>query len=418
MDNLFKGKKDLKFATEEIEAFFGDVVKIVAYFTSRDVFFECSKRHLCQRLLSTKRNEDLEASFLNKLKAQFGQNMVRHLQGMLNDVAGEGRENLQKEFDEYLIKNKVGEKIEGIQFSARLLKESHWPVFPADKFQLQLCSDAMEKCRSTFEKFYRESKSERKIRWLFNHGEVEIDTGYTPTESKAKKTTKTAKRTKSTIKFTVTPFQAQILVLFNKQKEWTGPELSKVLFPTGSATEKASELLENLFGALGPLIFDPKAPVSLVLTDEDKKKLEEKAEGGEEEAEEGGEKKKKKKKKDVIEERELTETDKFFLKDSINSSVLRVAFAVESRKKTTKKENEINKYVRKKREFMLDAAMVRVMKARNVIKWAQFQTEVLKLVQKEWSPSPKEMKKRLGSLMERDFIKRSEEDENLLQYIA
>jgi len=120
----------------------------------------------------------------------------------------------------------------------------------------------------------------------------------------------------------------------------------------------------------------------------------------------------------VIEERELTETDKFFLKDSINSSVLRVTFAVESRKKTIKKDNEINKYVRKKREFMLDAAMVRVMKARNVIKWAQFQTEVLKLVQKEWSPSPKEMKKRLGSLMERDFIKRSEEDENLLQYIA
>jgi len=110
VDNLFKGKKELKFGTEETEAFFGDVVKIVAYFTSRDVFFECSKRHLCQRLLSTKRNEDLEASFLNKLKAQFGQNMVRHLQGMLNDVAGEGRENLQKEFEEYLVKNKVGEK--------------------------------------------------------------------------------------------------------------------------------------------------------------------------------------------------------------------------------------------------------------------------------------------------------------------
>jgi len=348
--------------------------------------------------------------------------MVRHLQGMLNDVAGEGRENLQKEFDEYLVKNKIGEKIDGIQFSARLLKESHWPVFPADKFQLQLCSAPMEKCRSTFEKFYRESKSERKIRWLFNHGEVEIDTGYTPQESKTKKAAKTTKRTKSTIKFTVTPFQAQILCLFNKQKEWTGPEISKILFPTGSGTEKASELLENLFGALGPLIFDPKAPIALVLTDEDKKKLEE---GGEEGAEEGGEeaaegekKKKKKKKKDTIEERELTETDKFFLKDSINSSVLRVTFAVESRKRTTKKDNEINKYVRKKREFMLDAAMVRVMKARNVIKWAQFQTEVLKLVQKEWSPSPKELKKRLGSLMERDFIKRSEEDENLLQYIA
>jgi len=127
---------------------------------------------------------------------------------------------------------------------------------------------------------------------------------------------------------------------------------------------------------------------------------------------------KRKRKKDTLEERELTENDKFFLQDSINSTVLRVTFQVESRKRTTKKDNEINKYVRKKREFMLDAAMVRVMKARNVIKWAQFQTEVIKLVQKEWSPAPKEMKKRLGSLMERDFIKRSEEDENLLQYIA
>jgi len=83
-----------------------------------------------------------------------------------------------------------------------------------------------------------------------------------------------------------------------------------------------------------------------------------------------------------------------------------------------KKIKKLPATLKKKREFMLDAAMVRVMKARNVIKWAQFQTEVLKLVQKEWSPTPKELKKRLGSLMERDFIKRSEEDENLLQYIA
>jgi len=49
-----------------------------------------------------------------------------------------------------------------------------------------------------------------------------------------------------------------------------------------------------------------------------------------------------------MEERELTENDKFFLKDSINSTVLRVTFAVESRKRTTVKDKEINKYVKKK----------------------------------------------------------------------
>lgn len=432
VDNLFKGDKALKFDVEATEAFFGDVVKIVAYFTSRDVFFECSKRHLCQRLLSTKRNEDLEASFLNKLKAQFGQNMVRHLQGMLNDVAGEGKENLQKEFEEYLQKNKIGnnDQIDGVSFNARLLKESHWPVFPEDKIQLQLCSQPMEKCRSVFEKFYKESKSERRVRWLFNHGEVEVDTGYKPQEKKSKSKSssksKSKAKSKSNIKFTVSPFQSQLLCLFNQKKEWTAPEMCQILFPTG-AQIKEEELTASLFSALSPLIFDPKGPVGLVLTEEDKKKMEEQKEKEKEEEEkkeekpkegEGKEKKKRKKKEVGLEERDLTKDDKFFLKPEISSTLLRIQYATESAKRQKSNQGTIDKYVRKKREFMLDAAMVRVMKARNAIKWTQFQTEVLKLVQKEWTPSAKEMKKRLGSLMERDFIKRSEEDENLLQYIA
>jgi len=359
------------------------------------------------------------------LKAQFGQNMVRHLQGMLNDVAGEGKENLQKEFEEYVQKNKIGknDQIDGVSFNARLLKESHWPVFPEDKIQLQLCSQPMEKCRSIFEKFYKESKSERRVRWLFNHGEVEVDTGYKPQEKKSKsKSTSKSKskaKSKSNIKFTVSPFQSQLLCLFNQKKEWNAQEMCLILFPTG-AQIKEEELTASLFSALSPLIFDPKGPVGLVLTEEDKKKMEEQKEKEKEEEEKPkeGEKKKKKKKEVGLEERDLTKDDKFFLKDEISSTLLRIQYATESAKRQKSNQGTIDKYVRKKREFMLDAAMVRVMKARNAIKWTQFQTEVLKLVQKEWTPSAKEMKKRLGSLMERDFIKRSEDDENLLQYIA
>jgi len=304
------------------------------------------------------------------------------------------------------------------------LKESHWPVFPEDKIQLALCSQPMEKCRSVFEKFYKESKSERRVRWLFNHGEVEVDTGYKPQEKKSSKKSSSSKskskaKTKSNIKFTVSPFQSQLLCLFNQKKEWTPPEMCQILFPTG-AQIKEEELLASLFSALSPLIFDPKGPIGLVLTDEDKKKMEESKEKEEEEKpkERDKDKKKKKKKEVGLEERDLSKDDKFFLKTEISSTLLRIQYAAESAKRQKSNQNTIDKYVRKKREFMLDAAMVRVMKARNAIKWTQFQTEVLKLVQKEWTPSAKEMKKRLGSLMERDFIKRSEDDENLLQYIA
>jgi len=82
------------------------------------------------------------------------------------------------------------------------------------------------------------------------------------------------------------------------------------------------------------------------------------------------------------------------LKPEISSTLLRIQYATESAKRQKSNQGTIDKYVRKKREFMLDAAMVRVMKARNAIKWTQFQTEVLKLVQKEWTPSAKEMKKK------------------------
>jgi len=182
------------------------------------------------------------------------------------------------------------------------LKESHWPVFPEDKIQLQLCSAPMEKCRSTFEKFYKESKSERRVRWLFNHGEVEIDTQYKPQEKKSSskksssKSKTTKKTTKSTIKFTVSPIQSQLLSLFNQKKEWTPLEMCQVLFPTG-AQIKEDDVLSNIFSSITPLIFDPKGPITLVLTEEDKKKLEETKEKEEPKEPKEGEKKKKSSKK-------------------------------------------------------------------------------------------------------------------------
>lgn len=416
VDNLSKGKKELKFSLDEIELLLEDVVKIVAYFTSRDVFFECSKRHLCQRLLSSKRNEDIEYIFLNKLKAQFGQNMVRHLQGMLNDVSGEGKDNIQKEFEDYLEKNKLinNQKIDGISFNVRLLKESHWPVFPEDKIQLQLCSQPMENCRSEFEKFYKKFNAEKRVRWLFNNGDVEIDTLYQPQEKKSSK----RKIKKGNIKLIVSPFQSQILCLFNQKKEWTPIEMCQTLFPTSSQMKK-EDVLEILFSALSPLVFDPKGPVGIVLTEQDKKILEDLKKKEQEKQKEKTESKKKIKQTEIaLEERPLTKYDKFFLKDQIDSTLLRVQYATESSKNFSLKQRKIDVYVKQKREFMLDGAMVRVMKARSVIKWNNLQSEVLKLVQKDWTPSSKEMKERLGSLMEREFIRRNVEDDTILEYIA
>lgn len=55
----------------------------------------------------------------------------------------------------------------------------------------------------------------------------------------------------------------------------------------------------------------------------------------------------------------------------------------------------------KQREFEIEAAMVRVMKARNRLDWNQLQVEVINILKSRFVPDAKMLKKRLESLIDR-----------------
>jgi len=72
----------------------------------------------------------------------------------------------------------------------------------------------------------------------------------------------------------------------------------------------------------------------------------------------------------------------------------------------------------KQREFEIEAATVRVMKARNRLDWNQLQIEAINILKNRFTPDSKMLKKRLESLIDRKFMERDENDPKIIIYIS
>jgi len=70
------------------------------------------------------------------------------------------------------------------------------------------------------------------------------------------------------------------------------------------------------------------------------------------------------------------------------------------------------------RRYAIEAAMIKVMKARRKIDNTNLMAETTRLLQVRFTPEPAQMKVRLESLIERGYIERSEEDKRVFKYVA
>lgn len=129
----------------------------------------------------------------------------------------------------------------------------------------------------------------------------------------------------------------------------------------------------------------------------------------------------------------IKKTDVFILREKIPAKKLprKIQFPPGSAKQTQKEANQVfalialilmfcqdHELVMKQREFEIEAAMVRVMKARNRLDWNQLQVEVINILKNRFAPDAKMLKKRLESLIDRKFFERDENDPKILIYIS
>ncbi|XP_020231866.1 cullin-3A [Cajanus cajan] len=117
--------------------------------------------------------------------------------------------------------------------------------------------------------------------------------------------------------------------------------------------------------------------------------------------------------------KDIAEDDAFFFNDKFTSKFFKVKIGTVVAQRESEPENqETRQRVEEDRKPQIEAAIVRIMKARRTLDHNNIVAEVTKQLQSRFLPNPVVIKKRIESLIEREFLERDKVDRKLYRYLA
>ncbi len=117
--------------------------------------------------------------------------------------------------------------------------------------------------------------------------------------------------------------------------------------------------------------------------------------------------------------KDISEDDVFLFNDKFSSKFYKVKIStVVAQKESEPEKQETRQKVEEDRKPQIEAAIVRIMKARRLLDHNNIISEVTKQLQARFLPNPAVIKKRIESLIEREFLERDRLDRKLYCYLA
>ncbi|OVA09034.1 Cullin [Macleaya cordata] len=117
--------------------------------------------------------------------------------------------------------------------------------------------------------------------------------------------------------------------------------------------------------------------------------------------------------------KDIGENDAFFINDKFTSKHYKVKIGtVVAQKESEPEKQETRQRVEEDRKPQIEAAIVRIMKSRRVLDHNNVVAEVTKQLQSRFLPNPIVIKKRIESLIEREFLERDKVDRKTYRYLA
>lgn len=117
--------------------------------------------------------------------------------------------------------------------------------------------------------------------------------------------------------------------------------------------------------------------------------------------------------------KDIAEDDAFIVNDKFSSKFFKVKIGtVAAQKESEPEKQETRQRVEEDRKPQIEAAIVRIMKSRRVLDHNNIVAEVTKQLQSRFLPNPVVIKKRIESLIEREFLERDKADRKLYRYLA
>lgn len=372
-DKLKKGVKGM--TEQEIENVLDKSMVLFRYLQEKDVFERYYKQHLARRLLLNKSgSDDSEKNMISKLKTECGCQFTSKLEGMFKDMALST--TIQEEFKHYCTEKRV--MLYGVDLTVRVLTTGYWPTQTATPINIPAEPRA---AFEAFRVFYLSKHSGRQLSLQPHLGSADLHATFIGSKGRedADSGPASSSSTKGTRKhiLQVSTYQMCVLVLFNMKEKWTFEEIKN---ETDMPERELTRALQSLaVGKIGQRILQ-KEPKT----------------------------------------KDIESSHIFNVNDQFSSKLVRVKIQmVASNKGEAEPESRATRIkVDEDRKHEIEAALVRIMKARKKLQHNSLVAECTEMLRPRFLPSPVVIKKRIEGLIEREYLARAAEDRKIYTYVA
>jgi cullin-4 len=384
-------------ATDANESFQNEILALFRHVNSKDVFEAFYKRDLAKRLLTGRAvSTDMERSFLSKLKAECGAGYTSKMEGMFKDM--DLSRDIMGSYAAYCSSDRGADAGGGkaVDMDVQVLTTGYWPVYP--KYEKIILPSELLLLRSKFEKYYNDKYQGRRIAWQYSLGNCIVKASFPKCPAPKE--------------LIVNVCQSLVLLCFQNEDgpDGLGLTLDDITKRTGIEDRNELErVLQSLsMGREGTRVLKKVDYNSPTMKSSEAPSSPSKDGGGDD----GSPRKSKK----VRVRRNVNEFDRFLFNPSFTSNQRRIRITNITMKETTEERAKTHETVSKDRLYLIDAAVVRIMKARKIIDHRGLIGEVM--AQLKFPATSADIKKRIESLIEREYMERVEGDRSRYKYLA
>merc|ERR1719433_163208 len=339
----------------EVATALDDMMTVFRYISDKDIFEDFYKNHLAHRLLQGKSQDDAnERAVISKLKAECGHQFTSKMEGMFKDISAS--RSLQHKWQQFQQKKKVPG--DGLELATNILTTGFWPLGKAN--QCTLPPRVVKKCEE-FKKFYQQEHNGRKLRFLSEKGTAEVAVDFEA----------------GTKQLIVSTYQMCIINLFNSKQTLTYKDICE-------RTQMKEGLSSHILSLAHP-------KVKVLLKKPNNKKLED---------------------DHLFRINWKFKSPKYRIRVPLQRSLGSPDKSLNSGK------DGIPATVVEARKNWVEAAVVRIMKSRKYLKHSELMKETIHQLSSRFAPEQLFIKKRIASLIEREYLERDSKDRTLYHYLA
>lgn len=356
IDRKMKGEKGI--SEQEVETSLDKFMALFKLIQGKDVFEAFYKKFLAKRLfLGKSANFDLEKIMLSKLKTECGSNFTSKLEGMFQDI--EMSRDIMQDYQQFCASKASPSSSSSLlepETVIQILTTGYWPSFMSTD-KVVVPAGPLPAIMARFNAFYCNKYQGRRLAWAHSLARCII----------------TAKFPRGKKELEVSFLQALVLLCFNKADQLSLTDIRTMTNIEDAELRRTLQSLANGVTGTRVLYKEPRG-------------------------------------------KEVEDSDAFRYNADFSNKLFRIKINTIQLKETSEEIEKTHEEIFRERQYQVDAAIVRVMKARKRLSHNILMGELM--AQVKFQARPSDLKTRIESLIERDYLERDKDDNTFYNYLA